>query len=126
MREKKIFVENGINRVRILHDECGIANSLTAWSGFFGACSLGEKGKRSEQVSQEALDFLGGQTVAGSEVDSHLADQLLIYAALATGPTRFRAPIKTAHTETNLYIISKFIEKKFELRDANPGCEISV
>jgi RNA 3'-terminal phosphate cyclase (ATP) len=52
IREKKIFVQNGIERVFIRQDEAlSIGNAVTAWRGYRGAYTLGEKGKWAETCS---------------------------------------------------------------------------
>jgi RNA 3'-terminal phosphate cyclase (ATP) len=116
IREKKIFVQNGIEHVRIREDEAlSVGNSVTAWRGCRGAYSLGEKGKRAEIVAQEALDAL---CVEKRDVDLHLADQLLAYAALAEGPTEYSTSAISEHLRTNSYIISRFLDRRISFSDA--------
>jgi RNA 3'-terminal phosphate cyclase (ATP) len=110
VREKKIFVQNGITDVRIRNDDAlSIGNSVTCWEGFRGAYVLGEKGKRAEAVAQEALDALNAEK---KSVDMHLADQLLVYAALADGRTSYETSVISEHFRTNAGIISRFVERK--------------
>ncbi len=110
VREKKIFVQNGIEDVRIRQDESlSLGNAVTAWRESRGAYVLGEKGKRAEAVAQEAYDALGSET---EDVDMHLADQLLIYAALAEGGSAYRTSVVSDHLRTNLYVISRFIGRE--------------
>jgi RNA 3'-terminal phosphate cyclase (ATP) len=92
-------------------------NALTVWSGAFGASALGERGKPAEKVAQEACAELmrGMQAGDGARqgatmqpacaVDAHLADQLLIYAALAEGKTEFSTPEFSGHLLTNADVI---------------------
>ena len=75
-------------------------------SGFF---SLGEIGKRAETVGKEAADKLTEFERSGAAVDEHLADQLLLFAALAEGRTEFSASRATNHLHTNAYTIKQFI-----------------
>ncbi|MDD5340146.1 MAG: RNA 3'-terminal phosphate cyclase [Candidatus ainarchaeum sp.] len=110
VREKKIFVQNGITDVRIRNDDAlSIGNAVTCWKGFRGAYVLGEKGKRAETVAQEALDALNAEK---KSVDMHLADQLLVYAALAEGRTSYDTSMMSEHFRTNASVISKFVERK--------------
>ncbi len=116
IREKKIFVQNGIEDIRVYEDDVGCpGNAVTAWAGLLGSYALGEKGKRAEIVGQEALDALVKEKKAGSDVDTHLADQLLIYAALAEGKTSYRTSEISGHLKTNAAIIAKFLDKKIEI-----------
>ena len=120
IREKKIFVQNKIEHVNNYDDPAlSIGNAITAWKGFNGSYVLGEKGKPSEKVAQECLDFLNAQD---SEVDLHLADQLLPYAALGKGETRFTTSEITEHFKTNVWVIQKFLDRKIEIK----GKEIIV
>ena len=115
IREKKIFVQNDIEKVYVRQDEAlSVGNAVTAWSGYRGAYVLGEKGKRAEEVAQEAVDFIKNES---EDVDLHLADQLLIYGALAKGETRYRTSQISEHLRTNAYIISKFLDRKIEIGD---------
>ncbi len=120
VREKKIFVQNNITNVHIRNDESlSVGNAVTCWKGFRGAYALGEKGKRAETVAQEALDALSAEK---NEVDMHLADQLLIYAALAEGRTAYSTNSTSGHFRTNAYVIAKFVER--EIREE--GGRVSV
>lgn len=120
IREKKIFVQNGHENVRIRQDEAlSAGNAVTAWMGLRGAYCLGEKGKRAELVAQEALDSVLEEQ---GDVDMHLADQLLIYAACADGPTEFSTSAVSEHLRTNAYIISRFVDRKIDYL----GAKISV
>jgi RNA 3'-terminal phosphate cyclase (ATP) len=113
IREKKIFVQNEIYDVSIREDESySVGNAVTAWKGLRGAYVLGEKGKRAEIVAQEALDTLQREV---GDVDSHLADQLLLYGALAEGSTSYATSEETEHLRTNAYIISRFLDRDIRI-----------
>jgi RNA 3'-terminal phosphate cyclase (ATP) len=111
IREKKIMITNDINEVYVREYEAtDPGNAVLLWKGFCGSAVLGAKGLRSEEVSQIAIEELARE--GDAEVDHRLADQLLIYAALA-GKTRFKTSLISKHTETNIYVIEKFLGKKF-------------
>lgn len=117
VREKKIFVQNSIENVSIYEqDSLSPGNAVTCFRGLCGACSIGEKGKRAEVVATEALESLKRETC---DVDLHLADQLLIYAFLAKGETKYSTSSFSTHFETNLEIINKFIKRDFTLDKKN-------
>jgi RNA 3'-terminal phosphate cyclase (ATP) len=114
IREKKIFVQNGIEKVYLRRNEAlSVGNAVTAWKGMHGAYVLGEKGKRAEAVAKEALDQLNAEK---DQVDLHLADQLLVYAALAEGPTRYGTSSISEHLKTNAYVISKFLDRRIDIK----------
>jgi len=67
------------------------------------------------------LDYLVNEN---AEVDIHLADQLLLYAALAEGKTEYSISESTGHLKTNARIISKFIpERKITVSDSQVTIE---
>jgi len=114
IREKKIFFEHGFEDVSILEDKIPRAgNAVTAWRGFVGGSSVGEKGKRAEEVANEALEDI---LKNNADVDKHLADQLMLYGALANG-IRYRTTEITEHARTNAYIIKMFVENKIKLEE---------
>ncbi len=110
IREKKVFVQGGIEDIRVRQDESlSVGNAVTAWRGSRGAYVLGEKGKRAETVAQEALDAI---SLESGDVDVHLADQLLIYASIAQGPTRYSTSSLSNHFVTNSDVIGRFIGRR--------------
>ncbi|RMG52733.1 MAG: hypothetical protein D6723_08340 [Acidobacteria bacterium] len=77
----------------------------------FGA--LGERGKPAERVADEAFAAFWAHHVSGAAVDKHLADQLVVYLALAEGPSRFTTSEVTRHLLTNLWVIEQFLPVTF-------------
>jgi RNA 3'-terminal phosphate cyclase (ATP) len=113
MREKKIFMEKDIEGIRIMEENTySPGNAVTAWQGLRGAYVPGEIGKPAETVAKEVLDAL--EKEGGSDVDLHLADQLLIYAALAEGKTVYKTSSISEHFKTNAEIIGKFLDRRIE------------
>lgn len=122
MREKKVLLENKIEDVSIREEETfSPGNAVTLWKGFIGSYVPGEKGKRAEIVVQEALDELNKET---GDVDKHLSDQLLIYASLAEGETKYKISEITNHLTTNLDIIKLFLDKQVEINTSEKSISI--
>ena len=86
-------------------DALSSGNAVTVWGGFFGASSLGEIGKPAEKVASEACEKFLFEEKGGS-VDGHLADQLLLYAALAEGGSSYSASRFSSHLTTNAAVLS--------------------
>lgn len=124
VREKKIFLQNGIEEIYVRnYRTLSPGNAVLVCKDFTGAYVLGEKGKRAEIVAQEAIDEFKRESAA--EVDRHLADQLLLYAAIADGRTRYSTSEITEHLKTNAEVIRSFIEeKKIEIKEETKGKEI--
>jgi RNA 3'-terminal phosphate cyclase (ATP) len=78
-------------------------------------CALGERGKRAERVADEAVDALQSYLQTGAALDPHLADQLLLPMALASGPSSFTTSAVTGHLVTNAAIIRRFIPTIIEI-----------
>ena len=56
----------------------------------------------------------------GAALDRHLADQILLYLALAQGPSTITTEAVTSHLVTNVWVIEQFLGPTFEVR-GNPG-----
>ncbi|RUM87024.1 MAG: RNA 3'-phosphate cyclase [Thermodesulfatator sp.] len=81
-----------------------------------GAFALGARGKPAERVAEEAVKPYLQIMETGASLDEHLADQLLLPAALACGSTRFRTPRVTRHLLTNAWVIRQFLPVKIEIQ----------
>jgi RNA 3'-terminal phosphate cyclase (ATP) len=71
-----------------------------------GFDALGERGKPAEEVATEAVEGALAFRAGAAAVDRHLADQLLVFLALAGG--EIAVPERTAHVETSLDLLSTF------------------
>lgn len=70
-----------------------------------GATALGERGVSSETVGEAAADALVAALESRACVDEHLADQLIIFMALAEGESRVLAPFPLSlHTLTAIAV----------------------
>jgi len=93
-------------------------NAVTLYSGFLAANALGAVSKSAEEVAKEACGKMRGELSSGACVDGHLADQLLLYLALAGKGSLLTSEL-TMHTKTNMIIIEKFLGKTFEAEGNN-------
>ena len=75
-------------------------------NGLVGFDALGERGKSSEEVADEAVDAFEAFRTTAAAVDEQLADQVMLPLALAGGEVRI--PRVTAHVRTNLAAIRAF------------------
>jgi RNA 3'-phosphate cyclase len=86
--------------------------------------ALGERGKSSEAVADEAATqverFLNAEPLG---VDEHSADQLLLPLALAEGASQFRVANVSSHLLTNADIIRHFLEREIAVAgsEGEPG-----
>jgi len=81
-----------------------------------GTDNLGKLGKRAEDVGKEAALELLKEQKTGACLDKHLSDQLLPYLALSEGKSSVTVSEVTDHCRTNIWVIEKFVEGKFEIK----------
>lgn len=74
--------------------------------------AFGERGVPAEAVADRAADEFVAWRDRGAPVGEHLADQLLVFLALA-GEGRFRTGPPSAHTTTNADVIRRFLGRGF-------------
>ncbi len=109
-------VEIGSEYSQTLSPGSGITLWAEAAKGvLLGADALGERGKAAELVGASAAHGLIGEIESGAAVDSHLADNLIPWLALAGG--RMRISSLTLHTRTNIWVCERFLGKVFALKD---------
>jgi RNA 3'-terminal phosphate cyclase (ATP) len=77
--------------------------------------ALGERGKRAEQVDEEACRAFLAFLRTDANVDVYLADQLILPMALANGPSVMWTPRVTQHLLTNIATIQKFLPVTIQL-----------
>lgn len=82
-----------------------------------GTDNLGKLGKRAEDVGKEAALELLKEQKTGACLDKHSADQILPYLALSSGKSQITVSEKTGHLKTSIWVIEKFLEGNFEIKD---------
>lgn len=93
----------------------GLQLWLQTERSLLGSSGLGELGKKAEDVGKEAAKGLISE-YEGGVVDSHAADQLLPYLALAGG--RIGTSRITEHCRTNAFVIQRFLPVRFQLEES--------
>jgi RNA 3'-terminal phosphate cyclase (ATP) len=88
-----------------------------------GFSALGQRGKPSEQVANEACSELLVHHTSGAAVDPRLADQLVLPLALADGPSSLHTSAITRHTLTVCAVTRQFIPRPITVTAAEgrPG-----
>ena len=82
-----------------------------------GVDNLGKLGIRAEDVGKESALELLKQQKSNACLDKHLADQILPYMALLNKKFSVTVSEITNHCKTNAWVIEKFLEGKFELKE---------
>lgn len=81
-----------------------------------GSTVYGELGKLAEKVGEECAISLMKHINSNAAFDKWMADQILMYMALA-GHSRISAAEVTNHCKTNMWVIEKFLPVKFETKE---------
>jgi RNA 3'-terminal phosphate cyclase (ATP) len=95
--------------------ENSMGSGITLWSGHKGGSALGERGIRAEDVGKAAADELIAELETPAAVDTHLADQLIPYLALAGGSYTVRQISK--HTSTNIWTAKHFLNTEINVKN---------
>lgn len=99
-------------------------SSIVLWaetdSGvILGADALGGINKTSEAVGREAAEKLLTELSSKATVDTHLADMIVPYVALAKGKSAYLTRNFSDHLETNIWLAEKFLNVKFRVEKKN-------
>lgn len=80
-----------------------------------GFSALGRRGKPAEEVATDVYRAWRDFALTDATVDMHLADQLVLYMALAGGASSFVTERITSHLATNVRIVEQFLPVRFEV-----------
>lgn len=110
-------------------------NAMCAGAGIFLAAdydaltaafsAFGKRGKSAELVAEEAATALLKHHRSTAAVELHLADQLLLPLALASGPSAFTVARLTGHLTTSAWAVNQFGIAEVKLESGTP-CQVSV
>lgn len=96
----------------------GQGGAIVLWAlsegGVLGAAATAQRGVPAERLGDEAGRALRAEIESGATLDVHAADQLLVYAALASGPSRLTARTLSSHARTTMWLIEQFLPVAFD------------
>lgn len=87
------------------------------------ASALGKRGVPAESVGKECARALDKEMASKATIDHRLADQLMIFMALADGDSEIKTSRISNHIKTNKYIIEQFLQVKFEIKEKSIKCQ---
>jgi RNA 3'-terminal phosphate cyclase (ATP) len=86
---------------------------LTLWAnyenGLGGATMMGARGLRVETLVQTTFERLTEWMASPATIDSYLADQMLLPAVVAEGPTKVKVSEVTRRLKTMIWVIKQFM-----------------
>ena len=108
--------------IRVIDDDTSVQKgaALALWAETdtgcrIGADQAGKPGRRSESIADFVVRSLLEDLDSSATTDRHLADQLILFAALASGTTRYLIPGKTDHVESNLWLVNEILGARTDL-----------
>lgn len=111
-------------QVEIVHDTLALQRGAalaiyarTSSGCILGADQAGKPRRTSEDIGRYVARSLMEDLASGATVDRYLADQLILYAALAEGISQYRIPRLTDHVETNLWLVEAMLGAKTEVKE---------
>ncbi len=102
----------------------GIVLAAVCENTVIGSSALGAKGVRSESLGEGCAEDLMDTLSSKATVDDHMADQILIYMALAGEGSRMVAEQLSRHAETNMWVIEQMLGKKFSVDKREDSVEV--
>ena len=111
-------------QMQVINDATAIQKgaALLVWAETETGCLLGadrsgKRGRSSESIADFAVKTLLEDLQTQATTDRFVADQLILFAALAKGQTEYLIPGVTEHVESNLWLVEKILGAKTELRE---------
>ena len=119
-------------RLQLPEEAIGTGGAITLWAqasaGLAGASRVAERGVRAEALGAAVGAELAADIASGASLDVHAADQILVYTALADGPSSFSVREVSSHARTAMWLIGQFLPVRFALeqRDGLTSVNTSV
>ena len=95
-------------------------------AGLLGAARVAERGVRAETLGESAGTELAADLAAGAMLDTHAADQILVYLAMAGGRSSFTTRAVTSHARTAMWLIPQFLPVSFAVEAKGALSRIAV
>jgi RNA 3'-phosphate cyclase len=107
----------------------GQGGAIVLWASatgsVLGAGRVAERGVRAEKLGKEAGSELAADLAAGAALDSHAADQLLVWLALAGGGS-YATRTLSSHARTAIWLIEQFLPVRFAVTEAGGLARVEV
>lgn len=108
----------------------GQGGAIVLWArtahALIGGSEVAQRGVPAEQIAATAAQMLREDISAGATLDIHASDQLLIYLALARGPSSFLARTLSSHAQTTLWLLQQFLPMRVHTCAAGACTRIDI
>jgi len=124
LRDAGIGAHIDAQRLRAACPGAGIFLKATYSGSLAGFSALGERGKPAETVAEEAVAALLAHDRSDATFDVHLADQMILPMAIASGVSEFTVPSLTRHLVTNAWVVECFgiADVRLDQTGDQPAC----
>jgi RNA 3'-terminal phosphate cyclase len=102
--------------IQVLYDESALqpGAGLAAFADLSGGARIGSDragapGRRSEVIGKYVARQLLVDLKTGASLDRYASDQIIPFAALAAGVSRFRIPCVSEHVESSAWLSEEFL-----------------
>ena len=82
-----------------------------------GAACAGAPHRPAERIGDRVAGQLLEEVDSGATIDRHASDQIIPFASLASGTSRFQVPFITGHVETAGWLASAFLQAEIRIMD---------
>jgi RNA 3'-phosphate cyclase len=108
----------------------GQGGAIVLWArtahALLGGSEVAQRGIPAERIAETAVQALREDLLAGATLDIHASDQILIYAALAQGPSSFLARTLSSHAQTALWLLPQFFSLRVNTRAAGACTRVDI
>jgi RNA 3'-terminal phosphate cyclase (ATP) len=91
------------------------ANLAGGWR--LGRDWAGAPGRPAEVIGERVASSLLSDLTSGAALDGFASDQIITFAALASGESRFRIPKLTEHIQSNSWLANEFLGARVEFKE---------
>ncbi|MFZ5866132.1 MAG: RNA 3'-terminal phosphate cyclase [Thermodesulfobacteriota bacterium] len=120
---RSMLEQRGLSVKIEISDEVNAAQkgaALCIWTesdtgAVLGSDMAGAPRRPSEKIAKSVATHFLEDLDSGATVDRHLADQLIIFGALARGATTYTIPRMTEHVESNLWLVREILGARAEI-----------
>ncbi|KAL1487979.1 hypothetical protein ABEB36_015359 [Hypothenemus hampei] len=113
---RHVAPENALGIILVAHTDSGC---------IIGADAIGKKSENVEKTGERAAEALKISLEQRACVDEHSQDQIIIFMALASGPSSVQVGEITLHTKTAIYVVEIIVKDvKFRIEPLEGGGNI--
>lgn len=109
-------------QIHVLYDDTAlqpgagfVAFADLTGGSLLGADRAGARGRRSEAIGEYVARSLLEDVKTGANLDRYASDQIIPFAALASGKSRFRIPRLSDHVQSSAWLSEEFLGAKISI-----------